>query len=161
MLPTCRRHPRQVTKPNRMKIKLLEGDTFQCNLMSTPSNAKSYVKWLLLFIRVLCEKKFDKKLEACSKSLKKGLKDLRKATKVPKKESTKKNAEWELELAAVKLRSAEAHAKPATTIGACYDLFCQLLVDEPQAQWDRIIMEVHNKDPWMGPDGNTSTKDLA
>jgi hypothetical protein len=143
-----------ITEPNRIKIKLLEGDTFQCNLMEDASNPETYVKWLFIFIRVISKKKFDKKLKACSKSLKKVLEDLRKTTKVPKKESPEQKAEQELELTAAKLRSAEAHAKHATAISVCYDLFCQLLADEPQVQWDRIVMEVHNKDPWTGLDGN-------
>ena len=63
-----------ITKSNRIKIKQLEGETFQCNLMSDPSNSKTYIKRLLVFLRVLSKKKFDEKLEACSKSLKKVLK---------------------------------------------------------------------------------------
>jgi hypothetical protein len=62
-------------------------------------------------------------------------------------------AEREREVTATKLRSAETHAKHSTAIGFCYDLSRKLLEDEPQAQWDRIVTEVHNKDPWMGLDG--------
>ena len=63
---------------------------------------------------------------------------LKKPSKIPKKESTDEKAEHKLELAACKLKSAEAYAKHATAIGVCYDLFRQLLEDEPQVQWDRI-----------------------
>ncbi len=69
-------------------------------------------------------------------------------------------AEQELEVTAVKVRSAEAKAKYTIAIGACYDLFCQLLADEPQVQGDHIVMEVNTKDPWMGLD-DPSTKDFA
>ena len=34
-----------------------------------------------------------------------------------------------------------------------YNLFCRLLADEPQVQWDCIVDNVHTKNPWMGLDG--------
>ena len=65
-----------------------------------------------------------------------------------------KKAERQLELAAAKLRSSEAHANHAHAIGVCYDLFRQLLADKPQVQSDRIGRDIYKKDPWMGMDGN-------
>ncbi len=141
-----------VTKPNKIKIKLLEGNTFQCNLMSDASNTKSYVKWILVFLHIMEEKKLDKKLVTCLESLKKVPKDLKKHSKVPKKESMEQKAEWELEGIAAKVRSAEAHAEHATAIGACYDLFHQLLAVKHQVQWDRIIMELQTKATLTGLD---------
>jgi hypothetical protein len=85
--------------------------------------------------------------------LKKVLEDVKKFSKIPKKESVELKAEQELEVTPSKVRSAEVKAECATKIGACYDLFAQLLADKPQVQWDHIIMEVHNKDPWTGLDG--------
>ena len=121
--------------------------------MSDASNPKSYVKWLLVFICIMEEKKLGEKLRTSSKSLKKVLKDTKKFLKVPKEESAEQKAERELEVTAAKVRSSEAHAKHATAIvGACYDMFHQLLVDEPQVQWDRIVMEIYTKDPWTGLD---------
>ena len=143
-----------ITEPNRIKIKLLEGNTFLCNLMGDASNPKTYIKWFLVYLRVISKKKFDEKLLACSKSLKEALEDLQKPSKVPKKESADEKAERKLELAAAKLRSSEAYVEHASAIGVCYDLFCQLLADEPQVQRDRMVREVHKKDPWMGLDGN-------
>jgi hypothetical protein len=29
-----------------------------------------------------------------------------------------------------------------------YDLFCKLLRDEPEIQWDRIVTDMHTKNPW-------------
>jgi hypothetical protein len=79
--------------------------------------------------------------------------EVKKLTKIPKKESVSEKVERELEVVTTGLRFAEAKIEYNSAIGACYDIFCQLLVDEPQVQWDRIITEVHNKDPWTGLDG--------
>ena len=85
--------------------------------MGDASNVKTYIKWYLVYLRVISKKNFDKKLLAFSKSLKEALEDLKKSSKVPKKESVDEKAEHELELAAAKLRSSEAYAEHASTIG--------------------------------------------
>ena len=79
--------------------------------------------------------------------------EVKKLFKFPKKESKEANAEQEIKLVATDLRFAEANVGYGSAIGACYDLFCQLLAEEPQVQWERIIVDVHNKDPWIGLDG--------
>jgi hypothetical protein len=42
------------------------------------------------------------------------------------------------------------NAKVAESMLACltYDLFCKLLRDKPEIQWDRIVTEMHTKTPW-------------
>jgi hypothetical protein len=121
--------------------------------MGDASNYKTDMKWYYNYLRVIVKKKFDEKLLACSETLKGALEDLKKPSKVPKREAVEQKAERKLELAASKLKSAEAYAKHAKTIGVCYDLFRQLLADEPQVQWDWITKEVHEKDPWTRLDG--------
>jgi hypothetical protein len=118
--------------------------------MADASNAKTYMKWYFNDLRVIVEKKFDEKLLACSETLKGAIEDLKKPSKVPKRESADQVAERKLELAACKVKSDAAYAKHAKAISVHYDLFRQLLADKPQVQWDRIVEDVHNKDPWTG-----------
>ena len=60
----------------------------------------------------------------------------------------------ELEVTVTKVKLTEANTVHAIAIGACYDLFRhQLLMDDPQVQWDRIVREVHHNDPWTALDG--------
>jgi hypothetical protein len=54
--------------------------------MRNASNSKIYMKWYYNYLRVIVKKKFDKKLLACSKTLKGALEDLKKPSKVPKRE---------------------------------------------------------------------------
>jgi hypothetical protein len=139
-----------LTEPDKIKIKLRGGDTFQCDLMGDASNAETYMKLHFNYLRVIVENKFDKKLLACSETLHRAIKDLKKPSKVPKRESVDQAAERKLELAACKVKSDAAYAEHAKAIGVHYNLFHQLLADEPQVQWDHIVEDVHNKDPWMG-----------
>ena len=116
-------------------------------------NAKTYMKWYFVYLPVIGKKKFAEKLLACAETLAGALEDLKKPSKIPKRESEDENTERELELAACKLKSAAAYAKNAKAIGVCYDLFRQLLEDKPQVQRDHTIKEVHEKDPWTRLDG--------
>ena len=54
----------------------------------------------------------------------------------------------EEDLADSKLKLGEATAIHAIAIQACYDLFRKVLWDDPRNQWDRIVKEVHESDPW-------------
>ena len=100
--------------------------------MRDASNAETYMKWYFNYLQVIVEKKFNEKLLACTETLKRALEDLMKPSKVPKRESADQAAERELELAACKLKSDAAHTKHAKAIGVHYDLFRQLLADEPK-----------------------------
>jgi hypothetical protein len=51
-----------VSKPERIKIKLTEGNTLTCNLMNDSSNTEAYLKWILVYLHVREEKKLDEKL---------------------------------------------------------------------------------------------------
>ena len=71
---------------------------------------------------------------------------------LPKKVTPEQKVTRELEVTATKVKLMEANAVHAIAVGACYDLFCQLLADDPQVQWDRIVKEVHHNNPWTALD---------
>ncbi len=147
------RYKKWLSESNKIKIKLLGGDTFQCEFMRDASNAETYMKWYFNYLRINVERKSNCKLLACSKTLKRAIEDLKQPSKVPKRESEDQKSERELGLAACQEKSNDEHAKHATAISVHYDLLRQLLSDKPQVQWDRIVEDVHNKDPWTGLNG--------
>jgi hypothetical protein len=121
--------------------------------MDDSSNSETYLKWILVFIRIKEEKKLDEVLQATTEMFTKVHEDVKKYSKVPKKKSVEQKTEHELEVLTANLMLTEANAEMGCVIGACYNLFCQLLADDPQVQWDRMVSEVHNKDPWVGLNG--------
>ena len=114
---------------------------------------QDYLKWLLVYICIGEEKKLDEKLKETMEALTITWEAFNKLHMAPKNESTNAKAEQELEVTAAKNRLREAKVKMGSAIGACYNLFHQLLADKPQVQWDHIVAEVYNKDPWTGLDG--------
>ena len=116
--------------------------------MNDASNAETYLKWIQLYLCVLSEKELRAPLDVATEVRKKLLKDFKKFSKAPKKELTENKVTPEVELAATKVKLVEATTIHAIAIQVCYDLFRQLLVDDPRDQWDRIVREVHESNPW-------------
>ena len=85
------------------------------------------------------KKKLGDNLYIATEERKKVFKEMKKFLKVPKRETLELKVVWELEVTATEVKLKEADAVHAIAIGTCYDLFCQLLTDDPQVQWDRII----------------------
>ncbi len=103
---------------------------------------------------VLGKKELRAPLDAATGFCKKLLEDFKKFSKAPKKEVMENKVAREVELAVTKVKLIEATAIQAIAIQACYDLFCQLLADDPRDQWDRIVREVHKLNPWTSLDGH-------
>jgi hypothetical protein len=127
--------------------------------MSNASNTAMYLTWIQVYISILGEKNLRVPLDIATVDQKKLLKDLKKFLKVPKKEAVENKVKRELEVAATKVKLVEATAIHVIAIQACYDLFRQLLADDPRDQWDRIVREAHELDPWTTLDG-TKNKGL-
>jgi len=137
-----------VTEPDTVKVRLPSGDLYVCELMHDASNAETFLKWFLTYLRVADMMKFREPLDVATKDFKKLQEDGKKLSKVPKKESPGEKVTRESDLSITKLQLVEATAVHATAIQAYYDLYRKLLADDPLSQWDRIVKEVHESDPW-------------
>jgi len=51
---------------------------------------------------------------------------------------------WEAAEAGLK----KTQAQEAGEVGLVYDLFRKTLKEDPELQWDRIVDDMHAKDPW-------------
>ncbi len=130
------------------------GNQYTCDLMHDASNAKTYLKWFQTYLCVLGEKELRAPLDVATGVRKKLLEDLKKFSKAPKRELAENKVTQEVELADTKVKLVEATAIHAIAIQACYDLFRKLLADDPRDQWDHIVKEVHDSDPWTLLDGH-------
>ena len=105
-----------VTAPQSIKLKLLEGNQFSCNLMDDSSNSETYLKWLLVFIHIKEEKKLDSTLEVAAEALTKVQEDVRRHSKIPKRDLVKSKSERTLELVAANTRLVEAKVEHGSVI---------------------------------------------
>ena len=148
------KYPKWLVEPDSVKVRLPKGNQYTCDLMNDASIAETYLKWIQVYLRILGEKDLRAPLDAATGVCKKLLEDLKKFSKVCKREVVENKAVREVELAATKVKLGEATAIHAIAIQACYDLFHKLLADNPRDQWDRIVKEIHESDPWTLLDGH-------
>ena len=133
------KYPKWISEPDNITVKLPGSDQFTCHLMNNACNTETYLKWIQVYDRVLGEKNLRGPLDDATAERKKLHEEMKKFLKVPKKETPENKVTRELEVSVTKVKLAEASAVHMTAIGACYDLFRQLLADDPQVQWDRIV----------------------
>jgi hypothetical protein len=123
------------TSRETIKIKTPKGESKQ-SLLGNGANGEEYVKHLMYFFQFMEKKGYKADLEVASKvtlSLTTALKKLAKA-QTGEKDPAKAKRLTKVEASKVRL----INAKVAESTLAClaYDLFCKLLRDEPEIQWD-------------------------
>jgi hypothetical protein len=73
---------------------------------------------------------------------------VKKLTRIPNEETepqtSKRLSLWEA--AEAELKKAQAHE--SAKVGLVYNLFRKTLKEDPELQWDRIVDDMHAKDPW-------------
>jgi hypothetical protein len=150
--------PQVAHRARQCQGQISQGNQYTCDLMHDASNAETYLKWFQTYLRVLGKKELRAPLDAATVEQRKLLKEFKKFSKAPKKEVAENKVTREVEVAATKVKLVEATAIHAIAIQACYDLFRKLLADDPRDQWDRIIREVHESDPWTLLDGHKNNR---
>jgi hypothetical protein len=135
------------TSRETVKIKMPKGESKQ-RLLGNGADGEEYVKQLMSFFCFMEKKGYKADLEKASQvtlSTTTALKKLAKAQH-GKKNSAKAERLTKVEAAKVRL----IDAKVAESMLAClaYDLFCKSLRNEPEIQWDRIVTDMHTKNPW-------------
>jgi hypothetical protein len=94
------------------------------------------------------KKGYEADLQATAKAvLNKGL-ILKRHCKVPGEKDPAKAIRL-TEVKATKKEPIEAKTAESTTATLAYDIFCKLPKDNPEIQWDRIVVDMHSKNPWL------------
>ena len=79
---------------------------------------------------------------------------VRKLLIVPKKKGKEDaKAKRLIEVNVAKERLVIAEVPKSTCVCLAYDLFCKLLVEDPEVQWDCIVTNMHTKNLWMAING--------
>jgi hypothetical protein len=130
-----------------IKTKTPEGEVKVAVLGDSPG-AEEYLQHISAFVRMLERKKITDDLLKLAKavaSLKAPVRKLRAAH--PGEKPTKKTVRLEqLKDAVDKLVEADVHED--TKLETVYELFRKTLKEDPELQWDRIVTDMHIKDPW-------------
>jgi hypothetical protein len=130
-----------------IKIKTSEGKVKVAVLGDSPG-AEEYLQHLNTFTQMLVRKKLSDDLTKCTKAVVSAAVAVRKFLKVPNGEKTSEKAERLLLLKPTKQELVTAEVAEAAKVGTIYKLFRKGLKEDPELQWDRIMEDMHTRDPW-------------
>jgi hypothetical protein len=97
---------------------------------------------------MLVRKKLADDLQKCAKAVVTAAATVRKYLKVPNGEKTSEKAERLLLLEPAKQELVTAEVAESAMVASVYELFRKGLKEDPELQWDRIMEDMHTKDPW-------------
>jgi hypothetical protein len=135
------------TLQETVKIKTPKGESKQ-SLLGNGVDGEEYVKHLMSFFRFMEKKGYEANLEAASKVTLGTTTALKKLAKAQTGEKDPAKAKRLTKVKAAKVRLINAKIAESTLACLAYDLFCNLLRDEPEIQWDWILTDMHTKNPW-------------
>ena len=130
-----------------IKMKTSEGEVKVAVLGDSPG-PEEYLQHISSFVRMLERKKITDDLLKLAKavaSLKAPVRKLR-AAPLGEKPTEKTVRLEQLKCAVDKLVEAEIHED--AKLETVYELFRKTLKEEPELQWDRIVTDMHTRDPW-------------
>jgi hypothetical protein len=135
------------TLQETVKIKTPEGESKQ-SLLGNRADGEEYVKHLMSFSCFMEKKRYKADLEVVSKVTLGVTTALKKLAKAQHGEKDPAKTERLTRVEAAKVRLVKAKVAESTLACLAYDLFCKLLRDKPEIQWDQIVTDMHTKNPW-------------
>ena len=129
-----------------VKIKTTEGEHKQA-ILGDGVDGEEYIKHLMSYDRLMEKKEHRADLAEAAKAVLKASLTLKK--QVPKGESDPDKAVRLIGVKAAERELTAAKVVKSTITCLAYDLFCKPTKDDPEIQWDRIVADMHTKNPWL------------
>ncbi len=128
-------------------MKSAEGKVKVAVLGDSPG-AEEYLQHLNAFLQMLARKKIADDLQKCTKAVVTATAAVRIHSKVPIREKTSEKAQRLSLIEPVERELVTSEVAKTTKVTSVYKLFCKGLKEDPELQWDRIMEDMHTKDPW-------------
>jgi len=128
-------------------MKFSEGD-IKMAVLGDSTGPEEYLQHLNSFLRTLSRKKWDEEMTKSIKAVLTATASVKKFSRIPngETEATTTRRSSLLETAKEDLKKTQAHE--SVEVGLVYNLFLKTLKEDPELQWDRIVDDMHTKDPW-------------
>jgi len=137
-----------MTTRGTVKMNTPEGEHKQ-SILGNRADGEEYIKHFMSFDRLMEKKEYRADLADAAKAVLKAGLTLKKHAKVPKGEDDQDKAIRLTEVKAAERELTVAKVVESTIACLAYDLFRKLTKDDPEIQWDRIVADVHTKNPWL------------
>jgi hypothetical protein len=152
-VPPTDLHKKRETK--QIKVELPDGTKFQMPTYGSGNN-KEYLVHVIAILRLIKQKGTSVNVKEAFAALVKVRKEMSPFFNFPEDESAA-----DKEAKKRKLRKLNKYLKVKKSFAAeqaqkAYKLFRCFLVGEAQTQWNRIMNEMHTKNPWVGVNGKSN-----
>ncbi len=121
----------------------------------SPSTREPTRNTLITIIRLVEQKDFENSVErafAAVKELQDKIGPLNKKLNMSKSQQEKDSLQKLIDSTKKLLEQAEKNALKEMV--KAYELICTYFVGEARTQWDKVVQEMHQKDPWVAVDGS-------
>ncbi len=142
-------------EPEQIKVKLPDGTNFQMAAFGNGNN-EEYLVYVIAILRVIEQKGMEQDIRKAFQVLVELRREMKPLFELPddkteaKIEEQKQKLLENKEIFKAKKSIAVAEAQKA------YKLFRCFIVGESRTQWDKIVHEMHSKDPWIGVNGKSN-----
>ncbi len=136
----------------QIKVKMPNGTNFLMTAFTSSTN-EDYLVHIIAVLRIIKNKGMAAEIKAAWLAIPAIRKEMAPFLQVPPDKSKEAKT---LCLASLEQFKSILKVKKGTAIvvtGRAYEMFRLFVVGDQQTQWDKIVQEMHTKDPWIGVDG--------
>ncbi len=148
-IPYATSKTESVLKASRetIKVKSAEGEVKVAVLGNSPG-VEEYLQHLNAFLRMLARKKLVDDLQKCTKAVVTAAASVRKHSRAPIGGKTSEKAQRLSLLEPAERELVTSEIAETTKVTSAYELFRKGLKEDPELQWNRIMEDMHTRDPW-------------
>ncbi len=137
-----------------IKVKMLNGTNFGMAAFTSGTN-KDHIVRVIVVLQIIKKKGLASKIKVAWDAILAVRREMRPYLNFPEDKTLEANHLWKQTLAKfkeiLKAKKVVAIAKSQKV----YEMFRLFVAGNQQTQWDKIVHEMHTKDPWVGVDGSS------
>jgi hypothetical protein len=153
-VPSTDLHEKRETE--QIKVKLPNRTKFQMPTYGSGNNKKYLIHVIAVLRLVLEQKGTAAEVKEAFAALVKVRKEMSPFFDFPEDETAAKREARKKKLSDLNKSLKAKKSFAVDQAQQAYKLFCCFVVGEAQTQWDRIVNEMHTKNPWVGVNGKSN-----
>jgi hypothetical protein len=152
-VPPTNLHKRQETE--LIKVKMPDGTNFQMAAFAYGNN-EEYIVDLIAVLCIIEQKGMALDITKAFHALVEVRREMTPLFEFPEDKTEAEKEIWKQSLSKYKEILKAKRSDMAAEAQKAYEVFCCFIVGNPRTQWDKIVREMHTKDPWIGMNGSSN-----
>jgi hypothetical protein len=152
-VPSLDLHEREETK--QITVKMPDGTNFQMVAFAYRNN-EEYPIHVITVLGIVVQKEMASDIKKAWEAIVKGRREMKPYFEFPEDETEAAKKNWKQTLSEYKEILKTKNSVAIAKTQKAYEIFCSFVVDDSQTQWDKIVLEMHTMDPWIGVNGSSN-----